>query len=142
MARSRYGIAAVAFAAVLALAARGSEQVEFAPPSTSPKRTEETPPVKGEVPQRILDPILKEAATLADVPREQLVIVRAESVVWNDGSLGCPEPGMEYTQALINGYWVIIEAGGQTYDFRVGRGGSFQLCPAGRGRPPRNPNAS
>ena len=70
--------------------------------------------------RRILDPILKEAAALAKVAREQLVIVRAEPVVWNDGSLGCPEPGMEYTQALVNGYWVVIEAAGQTYDFRVG----------------------
>jgi len=130
------------FTAMLTLVARGSERVEPVPPSTSPTLTEETPPVKGEVPQAILDPILKEAAALAKVDRDKLVIVRAEPVVWNDGSLGCPEPGMEYTQALVNGYWVIIEAAGQTYDFRVGRGGSFQLCPAGRGRPPRNPNAS
>jgi hypothetical protein len=142
MARSRYGIAAVAFAAVLAFAARASEQIEPVPPSTSPTLTEEIPPVKGEVRQGILDPILKEAAALAKVAREKLVIVRAEPVVWNDGSLGCPEPGMMYTQALINGYWVVIHAAGQTYDFRVGRGGSFQLCPAGRGRPPRKPNAS
>ena len=59
--------------------------------------------MKGQVPQAILDPILKEAAALAKLDREQLVIVRAESVVWNDGSLGCPEPGMMYTQALVNG---------------------------------------
>jgi hypothetical protein len=140
MARSRYGIAAVAFAAVLALAARGSEQVEFASPSPSPTQTEETPPVKGEVPQRILDPILKEAATLAKVAHEKLVILRAQPVVWNDGSLGCPEPGMMYTQALINGYWVVINAGGKTYDFRVDAGGRFHVCPEGRGRPPRQPN--
>jgi hypothetical protein len=89
-----------------------------------------------EVPQGILTPILNEAALLAKVPREQLAIVRAEAVVWNDGSLGCPEPGMQYTQALVNGYWVVINAAGQTYDFRVGRDGSFRLCPAGRGRPP------
>jgi hypothetical protein len=57
---------------------------------------------------------------------EQLVIVRAESVVWNDGSLGCPEPGMDYTQAPVKGYWVVINAAGQTYDFRVGRGGNFR----------------
>ena len=92
------------------------------------------------VPQAILEPILAYAAARAKVGRDKLVIVRAEPVVWNDGSLGCPEPGMMYTQALINGYWVVIEAAGQTYDFRVGRGGSFQLCPAGRGRPPRQPD--
>ena len=104
---------------VLVLAARAAEQVEPVPPSASPTLTEENPPVKGEVPQGILDPILKEAAALAKVAREQLVIVRAQPVVWNDGSLGCPEPGKMYTQALVNGYWVVIEAAGQTYDFRV-----------------------
>jgi hypothetical protein len=89
-----------------------------------------------EIPKKILDPILKEAASLAKTHPEQLVIVRAEAVVWNDGSLGCPEPGIEYTQALVNGYWVVISAAAQTYDFRVSRDGSFRLCPAGRGRPP------
>jgi len=98
--------------------------------------------MKGQVPQGILDSILKEAATLAKVDREQLVIVRAESVVWNDGSLGCPEPGMMYTQMLVNGYWVVIEAAGQTYDFRVGSGGSFRLCPPGQAQPPSQPAAN
>ena len=143
-------LAALALAANLALAcgAEPEEPGSTATPIMTPSATAaptpagETPPVQGNVPQGILDPILKEAAALAKVAREQLVIVRAEPVVWNDGSLGCPEPGMEYTQALVNGYWVVIEAAGQSYDFRVGRGGSFQLCPAGRGRPPRNPNAS
>jgi hypothetical protein len=63
-------------------------------------------------------------------------MVRAESAVWNDGALGCPEPGMMYTQALVNGYWVVIDAAGQNYDFRVDSGGNFRLCPPGQGRPP------
>jgi hypothetical protein len=130
------------FAAMLTVVARGSERVEPVPPAVPTPMPGETSPVQRRVPQAILDPILKEAAALANVPREQLVIVRAEPVVWNDGSLGCPEPGMMYTQAVINGYWVVIRAAGQTYDFRVGRGGSFQLCPAGRGHPPRTSNAS
>jgi hypothetical protein len=106
-----------------------------------PPMTGETPPVKGRVPQAILDPILNQAAALARVDREQLVIVRAESVVWNDGSLGCPEPGMMYTQALVNGYWVVIDVAGQKYDFRVGSRGSFRLCPPGRGHPPSQAGA-
>lgn len=97
--------------------------------------------VESQVPEAILGPILNEAAKLANVPPQQLVIVRAEAVVWNDGSLGCPEPGMEYTQALVNGYWVVINAAERTYDFRVGRDGSFRLCPQGRGHPPLPPDA-
>jgi hypothetical protein len=97
--------------------------------------------MKQTVPPRILDPILKEAAALAKVPREQLAIVRAQSVVWNDGSLGCPEPGRMYTQALVNGYWVVIDAAGKKYDFRVGSRGSFRLCPEGHGHPPSQSGA-
>jgi hypothetical protein len=106
-----------------------------------PTLTGKTPPVN-EVPQAIFESILKEAAALAKVDREQLVIVRAESVIWNDGSLGCPEPGMMYTQALVNGYWIVIEATGKQYDFRVGNGGSFRLCPPGRGHPPQPSDAT
>jgi hypothetical protein len=114
-----------------------------APPATPvPTAPGGTPAMQGRVPQEILEPILKEAAALANVAREQLVILRAEPAVWNDGSLGCPEPGMVYTQALVNGYWVVIDAAGEKYDFRVGRGSSFRLCPAGRGRPPLPPDAS
>jgi hypothetical protein len=116
----------------------GSPNKSMTTPSETPAPTS-TPQksrVDPQVPEAILGPILKEAAKLANVQSQELVIVRAEAVVWNDGSLGCPESGMQYTQALINGYWVVIKAAGQTYDFRVDRGGSFRLCPEGRGRPP------
>jgi hypothetical protein len=117
------------------------ETVGTPPEVTALSPTEERP-IQGELPQKILDPILKACASLANVTREQLVIARAQSVVWNDGSLGCPEPGQMYTQALVNGYWVVIEAAGQTYDFRVDHSGNFRLCPQGRGRPPRKSDAS
>jgi hypothetical protein len=37
-------------------------------------------------------------------------VVQAEAVTWPDGALGCPEPGIVYTQALVPGYWVVVEA--------------------------------
>ncbi len=120
----------------------GSEQILTASPVSEPTPTQERPPMQGAVPKEILEPVLNKAAELAKVSREQLTIMRAEPAVWNDGSLGCPEPGMQYTQALVNGYWVVISAAGQTYDFRMGRGGSFRLCPEGQGQPPQPSDAS
>ncbi len=87
------------------------------------------------VPQPILDSILAEVAALSSLPADELTIERAEAVTWPDGGLGCPEPGMMYTQVLVDGYWVEIRAGDQTYDFR-GSGTSFRLCPPGSGSPP------
>src|SRR5215469_44304 len=65
----------------------------------APKSTPHMSRVAPQVPEGILAPILKEAARVANVPPQQLMIVRAEAVVWNDGSLDCPEPGIQYTQA-------------------------------------------
>ena len=56
-------------------------------------------------------------------------LVSAASVTFPDGGLGCPEPGMLYTQVLTPGYRVVVEAGGREYDYRAGaRGGEIRWC--------------
>ena len=56
-----------------------------------------------------------------------MTVISAEAVTFPDGSLGCPQPGMVYTQALVDGYKIVAEAGGKTYDYR-GTGSTFRLC--------------
>lgn len=90
------------------------------------------PSVTGEVPAAILDPILANAAERLSVSPDQLTILVGEQVTWPDGSLGCPEPGMSYTQALVDGYQVVVEGGGSELDYRVGAGGGFRICEGGR----------
>lgn len=57
-----------------------------------------------------------------------LVVVSSEAVTWGDGSLGCPEPGMAYTQALEEGMRVIVEVDGTSYDYRFGSRPVPRLC--------------
>ena len=52
-----------------------------------------------------------------DLDQEQ--IVRAESATWRDSSLGCPEAGVMYAQALTGGVWLVLSHGGLDYDYRV-----------------------
>jgi hypothetical protein len=80
------------------------------------------------VDRALLDDVLDLAATASGVDRSTLVIVTAESVTWNDGSLGCPTPGSMYTQALVDGYRVVVAAGDRRLDYRMGRGGAPRLC--------------
>jgi hypothetical protein len=87
--------------------------------------------VTGEVPTDILAAILGDAAEQTGVPEADIEVVRAEAVTWSDGSLGCPEPGMLYTQALVDGFQVVVNAGDEELDYRVGQGGSFRLCETG-----------
>ena len=86
------------------------------------------PPTTGEVPGEILDEILLDVAERSDVPRDEVSILRSEAIDWSDGSLGCPEPGQLYTQAIVPGYWVEIEAAEMLYDYRVDGQGGIRLC--------------
>ena len=58
-------------------------------------------------------------------------VVSAAAMTWNDGSLGCPEPGQMYTQALVDGYHVVVEVDGERYDYRADSGSSVRLCEDG-----------
>lgn len=62
------------------------------------------------------------------VAESEIVVVSREGVTWRDGSLGCPQPGMSYTQALVDGYKITLEAGGTTYAYHGRAGRDPFLC--------------
>jgi hypothetical protein len=93
-------------------------------------------PMTGEVPAEIMANLVADAAERGGVDPGDVEVVQAISITWNDGSLGCPEPNMSYTMALVDGYHVILLAGGEELDYRVNTGGGFRLCENG-GRPSR-----
>lgn len=86
------------------------------------------PPAVEEVDSEILRTVMEDAAARGNVTPQSIEVVQAVSTTWRDGSLGCPQPNMMYTQALVEGYWIILEADGQTYDYRVMQNGNFRLC--------------
>lgn len=56
-------------------------------------------------------------------------VFSAESVVWRDGSLGCPVEGRAYTQALVqDGYRIILTANGEMHYFHGAGSGDPFLC--------------
>lgn len=83
------------------------------------------------LPSDLLNAVLDDASQRTGVAPEALIVTQAEAMTWNDGSLGCPEPGMFYTQALVDGYWIIIDADGQMLDYRVQSSGALRVCEQG-----------
>jgi hypothetical protein len=101
------------------------------PPGSDPlANATPTPESSSRVPARILSEVVADAARRAAVDPASVTVVRAEPRTWGDASLGCPQPGMYYTQALVDGYQVIVSAGGTEYDYRAGAG-RFRLCEGG-----------
>ena len=59
---------------------------------------------------------------------DDLTVLRAEAVTWSDGSLGCPKPGRVYTQALVEGYLIIVDTPDGEKAFHAKAGEPPALC--------------
>lgn len=88
-------------------------------------------PGTNDLPASIVDAVVADVARIAGVPVDQVTVVSAESVTFPDGGLGCPEPGMVYIQVLVEGFKIVAEAGGTTYDYRGTGPESFRRCTGG-----------
>jgi len=86
--------------------------------------------------ESITESVLEDAATRTGIARASLKVEGAITVTWSDGSLGCPQPGMNYTMALVPGYRIRVRAGDQVLDYHASRRGYFVLCPAGMAMEP------
>lgn len=93
---------------------------QTAPPLSTPSGTPAT--VSPERWQAILDDLAGRGVTGTPT------VVSAESVTWNDSSLGCPKPGTMYSQVITPGMKVVVGADGRTFDYRFGRGDAPKLC--------------
>ena len=84
----------------------------------------------------ILEEIRIDASKRAGVPLAEVTLLTLEPVTWADGSLGCPEPGMMYTQALVRGYRIREDAAGTPMTYHTGATSTFVLCPPERAQEP------
>lgn len=87
-----------------------------------------SPLVTGEVPASLLEEIRVDLAQRSGVAQDAILVIRDQAVTWSDGSLGCPQPGVFYTQALVPGYWVVLQVGEKQCDYRASESGYFFLC--------------
>lgn len=134
-------IAAAALATLTACApttvgtvAPGSPSVKESPVVSRPP-FETAPPMPSGTPVPLPPERLKAIQRMLaerGVTADAIVVVSSEAVTWRDGSWGCPQPGMMYTQALEEGMHVIVTASGTTYDFRFGRSDQPFICDTGR----------
>lgn len=56
---------------------------------------------------------IADAAERFDVDPMVVAVAGALRVTWSNGALGCPEDGMMYTEALVDGYLLTLEVDGQ-----------------------------
>jgi hypothetical protein len=70
----------------------------------------------------------QDLARRLDIPIGSIEFLEFEDVVWPDGSLGCPMPGMAYTQVLVEGYRILLQYEDQVYAYHGGGSRPPFLC--------------
>ena len=71
---------------------------------------------------------IADTATREGVDPVQVLVAAWSPVTWSDGSLGCPEPGMSYTQATVEGELLILRVAGGLFQYHARAGGPFAYC--------------
>jgi len=82
-------------------------------------------------------------AALADAAKQstaQARVLEVERVRWGNASLGCPQKGMAYTEAVVPGWRIVIDAGGRTIEYHSSLKGPPHMCPPERVRRPLPPD--
>jgi hypothetical protein len=91
--------------------------------ATMPPSSDVDPSLQGQVDQATAD-----LAKRLSVDESTISTVSASAVTWPDGSLGCPQPGMNYTQVTVDGVLIELAVDGTTYSYHSGGSRGPFLC--------------
>jgi hypothetical protein len=75
-----------------------------------------------------LDLAVKNLAEKLGIIPGNIEVSKVVAVDWPDASLGCPQKGVLYIQLITPGYNIILEAGGNTYNYHTDKGERVVLC--------------
>ena len=74
----------------------------------------------------------EDLAQRLDVPPDSIVHSGASQVTWRSGALGCPEPGMNYTEALVPGAVIYLQVDNTIHAYHARFAGEPFYCPRER----------
>jgi len=63
---------------------------------------------------------VSDLATRLGIDESAIKLVSFDAVVWPDGGLGCPQPGMAYTQVPVDGALIVLSAEGREFRYHSG----------------------
>lgn len=96
--------------------------------STVPSPSQSSSPSTDPALASLVDVARRDLATRLGVAESAIELVSSQSVSWGDGSLGCPQPGMEYIQVPVDGALIVLTVGVTEYRYHSGGSRPPFLC--------------
>ncbi len=78
--------------------------------------------------QFLIDKAKEDLAQRLSIALTEISLVKAEEVVWSNGSLGCPQPGLAYAEVLTPGYIILLEANNDKYEYHTDLQNAITFC--------------
>ncbi len=78
--------------------------------------------------QAVVDEAVRTAAAYAAVAPTDVQVQQVEAREWSDASLGCPRPGLMYSQVVTPGYLIVLVAAGRVLEYHSDARGRVVLC--------------
>lgn len=78
--------------------------------------------------QNLIAKMEEDLANRLAISTDEISLVEMIEVEWSDSGLDCPQPGMDYLQVITPGYRIVLEAGGQSYEYHTNRDTYFVFC--------------
>jgi hypothetical protein len=101
-----------------------------APPNQGESSQMTTPPSTFTSPglESLIEKAKEDLAQRLSISVTQVSLVESIEVEWSDSSLDCLQPGMDYLQVITPGYRIVLEAGGQAYEYHSNRDAYVIYC--------------
>jgi hypothetical protein len=133
----KFASVVLAMTAAIPLAACGGERppvrTGIAPPTRIPDPASAAGPIgepvpAANIPRDVRRAVVADAARRFKVDENAVVLTQAQKVSWSDASLGCPEPGRQYAQMLVEGFRVVAKTGAGSLTYNTDAGGRVVSC--------------
>ena len=69
-----------------------------------------------------VDAAISDLSGRVNMEPDGITVADVEQVQWPSSAMGLPEPGMMYTQAVVPGYRITLQAKGRTFAYHAGEG--------------------
>jgi hypothetical protein len=79
-------------------------------------------------PENMLNDMARDLGKRLGVDSSVFQVLSVQPVVWNDSSLGCPQPERAYLPAQVQGMRVVFQHQGKTYQYHGSERGDFVYC--------------
>lgn len=112
-----------------------SDEVKDVKSQNAGETSQYTKPAEISMDQQIKGAV-KDLVARIGVSEDAIKVREVRSVQWGSGAMGCPKPGMNYTQAIVPGVLVFLDVDDKIYRYQGRTGRSLFYCPNDQAQAP------